>query len=112
MKTFPSAALFLLLTVARSAAAAPDDWKSYLCRYTIQGMVSEHTLLAKVNEKDARVKIDDRDVSGVKIGDKRIHFEERGAPIDIDKATGKLHVLKFTSIGAQIGEGSCRVVDD
>lgn len=54
----------LAFTLATPALAAPDDWKPYLCTY---GKYGERVLI-RVNAKDQRVKIDDRDMGGIKFG--------------------------------------------
>ncbi len=53
--------VLLILTVLPAiAVAAPADWKSYLFRYG-KDAASEQVQLVKVNEKDARVVVNNRD---------------------------------------------------
>src|SRR5258708_6226967 len=108
--------LLLAAGFALSAQAAPADWKSYLCRYTVKSVMggdgTPETTLVKVNEKDTRVMIEDRDQADVKIDDKSIHFETRLGPGSIRKADGSFYVMRSTVRMTEIGQGSCKVVDD
>lgn len=97
----------LAASLALNAQAAPTDWKSYLCRYG-KDAASERVQLIKVNEKDARVMVKDRDVAP-KFSATHISFD--GPPEvfwSFAKADGKLTVLG--PYGAMYG--NCRIVDD
>lgn len=99
-------ALALALCAAPAAQATPADWTSYLCE-TVDGV-----RLVRVNEKDRRVVIDDRDVKVRTMASDRIAFEPpRGGTWVISKPSLALETLRFTPV-ASIEKGTCRIVDD
>jgi hypothetical protein len=98
---------------ASSAMAAPADWKSYLCKY---GADAE-TRLVKVNEKDGRVLLNDRDAGAVKITSETVSFRPTGITgagvWTIKRPSGDLEVLILPSNApASVERGSCKVVDE
>jgi hypothetical protein len=104
-----SAAALILAALPALAAAAPADWKSYLCRYG-----EGETRLIKVNEKDQRVLVDDLDANAVALSDKILSFEpRRGGHWSIVRDTGKVTVLEMRlSAPTKLLQGTCRLVDE
>lgn len=100
----------MLATLLFSAAiAAPSDWTNYLCKYGDD----QTTQLVKVNEKDGRVTIDDRDMNDVKFKPDGISFKPpRGGVWVISRPSLKLGVLRYIPPGiAKMENGTCKIVD-
>lgn len=96
-----------LISTSLATSAAPTDWKSYLCRYG-KDAASEQVQLVKVNEKDGRVTMNDRD-RAPKFSPTHITFD--GPPEvfwQISRDGGRLLVMgRWGPMN-----GTCRIVDD
>lgn len=105
-------AILALLLFAGTATAAPADWKSYLCRWGPADDSWHETQVVKVNEKDARVVINDRDVGDPKFKPDYVYFttEDRRLPVSwtIYK-DGRLDAMDRYLKRLQ---GTCKVVTD
>jgi len=99
-----------LMLLVGSAYAAPADWTNYLCKYGDDQI----TQLVKVNEKDGRVTINDRDMNDVKIAPDKVTFSPpRGGVWIIRKPSLKLETLSYIPPGiAKMQDGSCKIVGD
>jgi hypothetical protein len=107
-KHIASIAFALLSATAELAAAAPADWHSYLCTFG----PSADRRLVKVNAKDERVKIDDRDMPGVRFTQNGgVRFDGPFGPWIITDLNGEPTVAVIRSYG-KVDNGSCKVVDD
>jgi hypothetical protein len=102
-----STSMLLAVLLISTADAAPADWKSYLCRYGDKS--AETVQLVKVNEKDGRVTINDKDTSGVRISADEIAFDgPRGLPWYIAKNDNRMTAMDRYGIV----NGQCKIVDD
>lgn len=98
-----------LILLIGTAHAAPADWTNYLCRFG----EDKTTALVRVNEKDERVTIDDRDMNDVKFKPDEISFKPpRGGVWLIKRPSLAMSRLYYIPPGLpKIEEGDCRIVD-
>ena len=100
-------AILFGLTIANGCVAAPGDWKAYLCRYGSSDAAGERAQLVRVNEKDQRVVVNERD-KAAKFSATGVSFEGPPEVFWVIGKDGKLTVL------GPYGPlpGVCRIVDD
>jgi len=92
-----------------TALAATSDWTNYLCKYGDD----QTTQLVRVNEKDGRVTLDDRDMNKVKISPAEISFSPpKGGVWTIRKPGLALETLRYIPPGIpKMEDGTCKIVD-
>jgi hypothetical protein len=104
MKRIPE--LVLIASLATSASAASTDWVSYLCRYKTGEI--EYAQVVKVNEKQQRVTLDDRDATAVKFTANAINFGGPRGDWIITRPSGDMLTMR----GVVIGKGKCEKIED